>query len=39
MIQCRTHHQKYENKFGDSKTIIAIYKEEIGVSKYKKYKK
>lgn len=24
--QCRTHHQKYESKFEDVKTIIEIYK-------------
>lgn len=34
--QCRTHHQKYEQKFRNFKTIISIYKEEIGYENYKK---
>ena len=38
-IQCRTHHQKYENKFGDCISIISIYKQEIGIREYKKHKK
>ena len=35
-IQCRTHHQKYEQKFGDTKAIVNIYKEEVGFSNFKK---
>lgn len=33
--QCRSHHQKYEEKFGDAKTIINIYKNEVGAKKFK----
>ena len=38
-IQCQTHHQKYEGKFGSSRNIIEIFKDEVGHSLYKKYVK
>lgn len=36
LTQCRTHHQKYETKFGDVKKIIEIYKKEIGPNIFSK---
>ena len=35
-IQCRTHHQKYEQKFGEPKVIIKTFKEEMGLINLKK---
>lgn len=34
-IQCRTHHQKYENKFGETTNILRVYRESIGKENYK----
>ena len=38
-IQCRTHHQKYEQKFGSTKKIVQIYKDEVGYTNYKRLAK
>lgn len=35
-IQCRTHHQKMESKFGDTKAIVQFYKDEVGLTNFKK---
>ena len=36
-IQCRTHHQKYENKYGEVKDIIRSFKQELGLTNLKNY--
>lgn len=34
-VQCRTHHQKYENKYGDVKTILRVFRDQLGHENYK----
>lgn len=34
-VQCRTHHQKYTNKYGNVRIILQSYRDLLGHEKYK----